>query len=90
MNNAVVLGWAGILKPGKWRWLRALLWAVLFFFFLLLPQVAIPIGVWQLTGIPLQRFRFLREPNLQDSRVRQVAPDLGFGWLRENRGRGKR
>lgn len=56
MINAVVLGSAGVLKPGKLRWLRALLWGVLLFFILLLPQIAIPIGVSQLAAIPLQRF----------------------------------
>ena len=67
MYNAVVLGWAGVLKPGKLRWLRTLLWAVLLFGLLLLPQIAIPIGVWQLSGIPLQRFT-------------EAPPGLLLGW----------
>jgi len=56
MNNGVQLGSSGILKPGKLRWLRALLWGVLLFMLLLVPQVAIPIGASLMGGVPVTRF----------------------------------
>jgi len=56
MINAVVLGSAGVLRPGKLRWLRALLWGVLLFLILLVPQVAVPIGAMQFGGVPINRF----------------------------------
>lgn len=67
MIDAVELGSAGVLKPGKLRWLRALLWGVLLFMIFLLPQVAVPLGVALISGIPVQN-------------AFEGPPGLLFGW----------
>lgn len=54
VTDAVELGSTGVLRPGRLRWLRALLWGVLLFMIFLLPQVAVPLGVALMSGIPVQ------------------------------------